>query len=102
MTQGNFDLLKTVREHVRKQTYRVKFHAEKRQTERLISLKDTLHVLKTGHHEEEKSGFDVKRQAWKYAIRGKTCDSIELRVVVAFSQNEMFIITVMRIKARAK
>jgi hypothetical protein len=48
-------------------------------------------------HEKDKDLFDVKRQMWKYAIRGKTLDGINLRIIVAF-EKEMVIITVMRLK----
>ena len=100
--EAKFDPLPSIREHIRKQTYLVKPHATKRQNERLISAKDTLYVLKNGVHEEEKSGFDVKRQTWKYAVRGKTLDGIELRVIVAFLPDKMAIITVMALKKRTR
>jgi len=41
----------------------------------------------------------VKRQTWKYAIRGRTPDGIDLRVIVAFLE-EMAIITVIEITKR--
>jgi hypothetical protein len=53
--------------------------------------------LKNGNREEEKELFDVKKQMWKYAIRGKTIDGVNLRVIVAFEE-EMIIITVVRLK----
>jgi hypothetical protein len=56
-----------------------------------------LYVLKTGAREDSKDLFDVKRQIWKYAIRGNTTDEISLRVIIAF-EDEMIIITVMRTK----
>jgi hypothetical protein len=34
---------------------------------------------------------------WRYAIRGKTLDGINLRIIVAF-EKEMVIITVMSLK----
>lgn len=92
----DFDLLKTIREHVRKGSYIWVKHAIIRKEERRIKLPDVLRVLEHGRHEQEKDIFDVKRQAWKYAIRGKTIDGVELRVIVAF-QIEMVIITVIRV-----
>ena len=64
--------------------------------ERFISLRETLHVLKNGYHEETYSVFEVKKQIWKYAIRGKTPDGVDLRVIVAFVE-KMAIITVIEI-----
>ncbi len=88
------DPMERVREHVRKGTYVLRRHTLERQTERSISLEDVLYVLKHGFHEEEKSGFDITRQTWKYAIRGKAFDKDELRAIVAFAE-KMAIITVM-------
>jgi hypothetical protein len=84
-------------EHIQKGTYSVSAHALERQNQRLIDLKHVLYVLKTGTREESKDLFDVKRQMWKYAIRGKTTENINLRVIIAF-EDEMIIITVMRLK----
>ena len=46
--------------------------------------------------EENKTLFDVKSQAWKYAIRGKAPNRDELRIIVSFLE-KMAIITVIRI-----
>lgn len=92
----DLDLLRKIREHVQKGTYILVKHAIERQQERSIMLPDVLRVLEHGRHEREKDIYDVKRQVWKHAIRGKTINGIDLRVVVAF-QREMVIITVIRI-----
>ena len=91
------ELLQKIRGHVQKGTYIVSAHAMQRQNQRLVDLKHVLYVLKNGNHDEKKDLFDVKRQMWKYAICGKTIDGINLRVIVSFEE-EMIIITVMRIK----
>ncbi len=91
------ELLRKIRDHVQKGTYIVSAHALQRQNERLVDLKHVLYVLKNGCREEDKDLFDIKRQMWKYAIHGKTIDGINLRVIVSFEE-EMIIITVMRIK----
>ena len=99
MTQAlkTVDLLNKVKDHVRKGTYVVSAHALERQNERHVSLEDVLYVLKTGVREESKELFDVRRQLWKYAIRGFTVEKMQLRVIVSFVE-EMVIITVMRVK----
>ena len=91
------DLLKKIADHIQKGTYSVSAHELERQHQRLIDLKHVLYVLKNGTREESKDLFDVKRQMWKYAIRGKTLDEINLRIIISF-EDEMVIITVMRIK----
>jgi len=47
--------------------------------------------LKNGIHEKGKTRFE--EGAWKYAIRGKTENFREVRVIIAFVE-EMIIITV--------
>ena len=91
------ELLKKIKEHVQEGSYIVSMHALQRQNQRLVDLKNVLYVLKNGTHEKEKDLFDIKRQTWKYAIRGKTLDSISLRIIVSF-EKQMVIITVMRLK----
>lgn len=68
-----------------------------RKIERAINLPDILFVLEYGKREFNKDSFDVQRQAWKYAIRGKTTLGVDLRVIVAFEE-AMVIITVMRVR----
>lgn len=45
--------------------------------------------------------FDIKNQAWKYAIRRKTLGGPELRVVVAFD-NRMAVITVICLEKQGR
>ena len=91
--------MQKAREHISRQTYRISVHALQRQKERAISLREILHVLKNGHHEAKYSIFEVKNQMWKYAIRGKTFDGSDLRVIVAF-MDEMVIITAIKVTKR--
>ncbi len=88
-----FDVLRQVKENVRNGTYVLSRHAIARQKERDITLRDVLAVLEHGRHEQNKDEFSVKNQTWKYAIRGKTVNGLELRVVVLFEE-EMVIVTV--------
>ena len=52
-----------------------------------------LQVLKSGFHEKRKDKFDESFNAWNYAVRGKTVDTKELRIIVSFDENNMLIIT---------
>ena len=56
-------------------------HAFERQTQRKLSRPDILHVLRKGFHEKRKDSFDETFQAWNYAIRGRTIDKRELRII---------------------
>ena len=91
------ELLKKIKELVQKGSYIVSEHALQRQNERLVDLKSVLYVLKNGHCDTEKDLFDVKRQTWKYAIRGKTIDGVNLRIIICLEE-KLIIITVVRIK----
>jgi hypothetical protein len=86
-------LLEAVKESIVTESYRFSAHAVQRGKERLISYQDALYVLANGVHEEKKTSFDFKRKTWKYAIRGKTTDGFDTRVIVAFEKG-MVIITV--------
>jgi hypothetical protein len=96
--QSSPDILKRIREHVRKGTYILREHVIRRQKERQVRLPDLLYVLEHGRHEQDKDSFDIKNQHWKHAIRGKTINNVDLRVVVAFHE-KMAIITVIKVKA---
>lgn len=90
------NLLAKIRKYIDTGKYRLSKHAIKRQNEREINLPKVLYVLRHGFHEESKTLFDTKFQTWKFAIRGKTIDGIDARVIVAF-EDDMIIITVIRV-----
>lgn len=72
-------------------------HAWKRQDSRKINLEEVLYVLRHGRHEKIKTSFDEVFQSWKYAIRGKTLDDDDIRIIIAFDEFGMLIITVMHV-----
>jgi hypothetical protein len=80
-------------QHIKNGSYRLTKHAAEEQADDNIDLQDTLHVLKTGYHENKKTSFSNAYQTWNYAIRGKTEDLKEVRVIISFS-SEMMIVTV--------
>ena len=69
-------------------------HALVRAGERQITRQEYLYILKHGWHEKRKDEFKEEFNSWNYAIRGKTIDARELRVIVSFDENDMLIITV--------
>lgn len=68
-------------------------HAFERQNERKITRSEVLFVLRNGYHEKKKDRFVPKHQDWTYSVRGKTVDCRELRIIVAFDESNMLIIT---------
>lgn len=92
------DLLEKINECIDTGKYIITKHAFDRQINRAINLPETLHVLKNGYEEKKKTCFDNEHNTWKYAIRGKTIrDELDLRVIVAFDETGMLIITVMHV-----
>lgn len=75
-------------------------HAVQRQKERGILRPEVLYVLQRGHHESRKDHYEKRFQAWNYAIRGKTLDKRELRVIVSFDKNNMLIITAIDLRSK--
>ena len=90
------NLLKEIRKCIDEDNYVITNHAVKRQDERSILVEDILHVLKNGWHEEDKTLFSVKYQSWKYAIRGRTTDRVDLRIIVGF-EDKVVVISVIKI-----
>lgn len=77
--------------------YRLSIHAFERQYQREIQLPDILHVLRFGWHEKQKTRFDEVFKKWKYSIRGETLNRSPVRVIIAFDDTEMLVITVMHV-----
>jgi hypothetical protein len=91
------ELFPKIRDCIENGRYRQSKHAIDRKIERGIDLPDILFVLKNGYHEKPKTSFDEIHQTWKYAIRGKTLDNLGIRIIIAFANDGMLIITVMHV-----
>lgn len=91
------NLIELIRDCIEQGKYIMTEHALERLNERDISLNDVEYILKTGFHERRKTSFDEIFRAWKYAIRGKSIEGIDLRIVIAFDEKDMLIITLMRV-----
>jgi hypothetical protein len=92
------NLLEKIQKCIKAGRYLLTLHALDRQMERKISLPEVIYVLKTGHEENRKTLYDSVWNTWRYAIRGKTIqDAIDIRIIVAFDDEEMLIITVMQV-----
>ena len=90
------ELLERVRQVVESGDYLDTRHAEERRSQRGISRLEMESVLTTGRHEKAKDQFQEAYEAWNYAIRGRTIDKRDLRVVVSFEE-KMLVITAIEI-----
>ncbi len=93
------NLLDAVRSSVDSGHYFDTRHATDRQAERSISRTEILYVLKNGRHEKSKDQYQERYQAWNYAIRGRTIDKRDVRIIVSFDENNMLIITAIELGA---
>lgn len=81
--------------------YRDTYHAIERRQQRHITLPEIIHVLTTGRYEKSKDKFDETFNAWNYAMRGRTLDGLDLRVIVSFDEEkDLLIITAFYIEER--
>lgn len=90
-------VLDAVRRAVEEGKYRDTIHASQRQGQRRITRPEYLYVLRNGYHEKAKDKFVDAYHAWNYAIRGRTVDRRDLRVIVSFDGEGMLIITVIEV-----
>jgi len=96
------DVLKKVRECLEVGRYYDTSHAMQRKVQRKISLPYVLHVLKNGYHEKKKDEYKPEYNDWNYSIRGSTIDGKDIRIAVAFDEDDMLIITVIAIAKGSK
>ena len=90
------NLLEKIKECLEQKRYTHTEHAIVRKKEREITLAEIRHILMTGCEEKIKSRFNEHYNTWNYAIRGKTkIEKLDVRVIVAFDEKGMLIITVM-------
>lgn len=88
------DVLKKARACIEARRYYDTTHAQQRKHQRAVSLAEILYVLRSGYHEKRKDQYHLEHDDWTYAIRGKTVDGRDLRVAIAFDEEDMLIITV--------
>jgi len=86
-------LIPAVLDYLGKDAVRFMPHALERLAEREITRPEVFFVLKTGKHERAKDRWDETFGMWHYAIRGKTLDGKDLRIVVSVEEPHLLIIT---------
>lgn len=96
-------LLEMIRQLIALNRYRSSGHFQEREKQRQIFLWEVLHVLQHGSHEEERDEWDHKHQLWKYAVKGRTLDGRELRIVVSILVKKcLLLITVYDLNSKRK
>lgn len=75
-------------------------HANDRMAQRSIIKPEIEFVLSNGHHEAKKDKFNAEFESWDYAIKGKTIDGRNLRIVVALISPHVLIVTAIDLHAK--
>lgn len=91
------NLLAKIKDCLDNGLYRFSQHALDRKKERFVSLPNVFEVLSNGYHEKAKDTWDEVFKTWNYAIRGKTINNEQCRIIVSFEENDLLIITVIRL-----
>ncbi|MDB6080843.1 MAG: hypothetical protein JWO53_115 [Chlamydiia bacterium] len=97
------NVLKVIKECIKKNSYVFCEHALDRVIERGIDIPTVLKILQTGYEEKKKDRFDLISKVWRYAIRGKAVEVLEevreldIRIIVVIEEDGMVIITVMHV-----
>ncbi len=78
--------------------YRYTSHGNDRKLERQITELDALYVIKTGYRVQQRDNYCEINKGWTYAFEGETLQEERLRVIVAFVENILVIVTVIPIK----
>jgi hypothetical protein len=94
MVDKNPNLLELIKKSITSGNYIYTGHAQQRLQEREVTRQEVKQVLKNGFHEKKKDTFDEIYNEWNYAIKGKTLDKKNLRIVLSFDKKNMLIITV--------
>ena len=68
-------------------------HANERMKERGILKPEVEFILSSGHHEKKKDQFHAEFESWDYAIKGRTLDGRNLRIIIALVMPNVLIVT---------
>ena len=93
-------LMQRIFDAVDRGEYVVSNHAYERATDRQVPIPHAEYALRHGFHEKKKDQFKAEYQAWRYAIRGKSPDHVNVRIVVAFADDGLMIVTVINLDRR--
>ncbi len=91
------NLLAKIADAVHSGRYVISSHAFKRAKDRLVPVAHVEHALLNGFHEPRKDKFESFFDSWNYAIRGTTPDQTKVRIIVAFADDGLLVVTVINL-----
>jgi hypothetical protein len=91
------NLLAKIADAVNSGRYMISNHAYQRAKDRLVPVPHVEHVLLNGFHEPRKDRFESIYDSWNYAIRGSTPDQVRIRVIVAFADDGLLVVTIINL-----
>jgi hypothetical protein len=92
------ELMQAIHAAIKSGAYRFTEHTLRRLQERDVNKPELIEILLQGWHESAKDMLLEPLKAWNYAIRGKTLEGREIRVIVAL-QPILLVITVIDLNA---
>ena len=91
------DLIRQVRALLEVGNLRYSVHAEIRMAQRKIIKPEVEFILRRGHHTPKRDKFNEEYKLWDYAIEGKAVDNRKLRIIVAFVEPNILVVTVINL-----
>lgn len=94
------ELMLAITEAVESKNYFFTTHATTRLKQRRnVDQLQVIRILKSDskYHEPKKDTYSKEFQAWNYAVRSKTIDDEDVRIILTFDENDMLIITVINL-----
>lgn len=83
---------------IKKGKYRYTGHGKDRTLERPVTELDAIHVINNGCRVQQRDDYDEIKKGWSYAFEGYTLQEDWARVIVAFAEDILVIVTVMTVK----
>ena len=75
-------------------------HVNDRMAQRNIIKPEVEFVLSNGYHEARKDKFKEEFDSWDYAIKGKTIDGRNLRIIIAIISPNVLVVTAIDLSSK--
>ncbi len=94
------NLIEVIKEAVEDGHLLYSSHANDRMAQRNIIKPEVEFVLSYGFHDARKDKFNEEFESWDYAIKGKTIDGRNLRIVIAIISPNVLVVTAIDLSSK--
>jgi hypothetical protein len=91
--EKEIDLFRRIVECIDSGNYLDTRHSAVRRFERGVSRTNIVFVLRNGIREKGRDRYDSQFRTWTYAIRGKDSSGRRLRIIIAFEDDFLLLVT---------